>query len=113
LVNEINRGLSPVVLAVVLAHSQGGAIVGSALGRLSSMRGLTVNMAGAAANQNTIRQLGVTMGAWYANPLDAVAMIVGGNGSPMQMFGSVLASPLLFMGCEASPHSRCNNGGAR
>lgn len=97
----------------IFAHSQGGAIVGSALGRLSSMRGLTVNMAGAAANQNTIRQLGVTIGAWYANPLDPVAMIFGGNGSPMQIFGSALASPLLFMGCEASPHSRCNNGGAR
>ena len=96
----------------IFAHSQGGAITASALGRMASMKGLSVNLAGAAANQSTFLRLGVPVNTWKANSLDAVPMIFGGNGNPLQMFGSALASPLLFMGCEASPHSRCSYGGA-
>lgn len=63
------------------------------------------------ADENTIRQLGMTMGTWKANPLDAVPMIIGRNGNPLQMLGSIVASPTLFMGCGVSHHSRCAYGG--
>jgi len=96
----------------IFAHSQGGAISASALGRMASMKGLSINLAGAAANRNTFVQLGIPIGAWKADPFDAVPMIFGRNGNPLQMLGSAIASPLLFMGCQASPHSSCNYGGA-
>ncbi|MEQ1593262.1 MAG: RHS repeat-associated core domain-containing protein [Thiobacillaceae bacterium] len=91
------------------AHSQGGAILGSALGQLSGMKGLTVNMAGAAANQGVVvsaaARAGASMGAFKTNSFDFVTMVIGRNGNPLQMLGATLASPLLFGGRDMSPHS--------
>lgn len=39
------------------------------------------------------------------SPYDAVPNIIGFNGNPLDMFKSLLASPLLFAGPERSPHT--------
>lgn len=68
---------------------------------------------------NTIlAERGITLGDawWKTNPnedirpyldsqFDAVPNIVGMNGNPLQILGSVVASPLLFLGPVWSPHT--------
>jgi RHS repeat-associated protein len=86
----------------VYGHSQGGAMLYRAL-TLGPIQGVSAWFVGAPVPGVNAR----SMGGWLANPNDAVPMLIGGNGTPSQMWGSLMAVPRLFGGCGTSTHDGC------
>ncbi len=93
----------------IVAYSQGGAILSEAAriagGSLSNITG--VQCYGCANNEWVSGQIfaraGITNVNYTSNFFDAVPNIVGLNGNPARIVGSVLAAPWLFT--NSSPHT--------
>jgi RHS repeat-associated protein len=101
--------------ANVTSHSQGTMILNKALSGLrqegKDMRGMHLNYDGAAANILTSKFLAHRIGAkidrFEGHALDPVHNIVGMNTlNPLRIAGSLIASPMLFMDRDTSPHSK-------
>jgi len=96
-----------------VVHSQGGVIFSEAVrfngGNLS--KNSVVFHAGANNQLMTnayLQKAGINSGnkTQYVNShLDFVPNVVGFNGNPLEMWGSTIAAPLLFMGPTISPHT--------
>ena len=106
----------------IVGHSQGTMIATNALNILAesqSIEGFHMISYGSAQNEVTARLIlsarGVSVGSFGNHPFDAVANIVGFNAltkpNPYRLFGSLIASPLLFTESYYSPHSRPWGGG--
>jgi len=93
-----------------IAHSQGGAIFAEAMryvGGDLSANSVTFN---AGANNRWITnriaaEVAVRVDGYSYSVWDAVPSVIGVNGGVFSMLGSVLASPLLFMNENISPHT--------
>ncbi len=100
-----------------IAHSQGGAIFSEAMrfaGGSLSANSVTFN---AGANNHWVTNsiaadVGVQVRGYYYSSWDAVPNVIGMNGNPFSMVGSVLAAPLLFTD-EHSPHTAPTSGWRR
>jgi len=100
-----------------VAHSQGGAIFSEAMryaGGDLSANSVTFN---AGANNHWVTNgiaadVGVQVRGYYYSSWDAVPNVIGMNGNPFSMLGSVLASPLLFTD-NHSPHTAPTPGWAK
>jgi hypothetical protein len=101
--------------ANVTSHSQGTMILNKALSGLrkegKDMRGMHLSYDGAAANILASKLLAHRIGAiidrFEGHALDPVHNIVGMNTlNPLRIAGSLIASPMLFMDRDTSPHSK-------
>ena len=98
----------------VVPHSQGGAITASAVDFVNSTGGGALSNISiacfACANNNavsgaTYAQAGITNVQTRASSIDAVPNIIGLNGNPLEIVGSLLAAPLLLGPPSVSPHT--------
>jgi RHS repeat-associated protein len=96
-----------------VVHSQGGAVFSEAM-RIAGggLSGNSVHFHAGANNRwvtnNIAGQVGVRVNGYSYSAWDAVPNLIGLNGSPISIAGSILASPLLFSG--RSPHSAPTSG---
>lgn len=106
--------------STVYAHSQGTMILNMSIKSLHeqgvSMNGMKTIYHGSAANYFQSKRVNKCVGAFLVDfdghPLDAVHNIVGLNTkNPLRIGGSIIASPLLFVGGKNwSPHTTDNGG---
>jgi RHS repeat-associated protein len=109
--------------STLYGHSQGTILIRNALNMVARKGGdissFTVNFDGAAVNQlgtnlNLKAYGGKALASFSTHPLDAVPNIIGYNAftipNPVRIVGSVVASPLLGVGGEWSPHTYRDGG---
>lgn len=98
----------------VYVHSQGALAMRNAINEMTSagvdMGGMSVHYNGAPVNRRNaerhLQSVGAEMGRFEAHAFDPVPQILGGNTiNPVKITGSVLASPLLFVGNDWSTHT--------
>ncbi len=102
----------------VVPHSQGGAIAVSAVNFLNTTTGSgtlsNISVACFACATNNLvsgriyEQAGITNVQHAGSSFDAVPNIIGLNGNPLEIIGSVLAAPLLLGPPSVSPHTLPN-----
>ena len=103
--------------ARIYAHSQGAIITTNAMEILASKsykfdNGLQVTFNGGAVNYEAAGRVISSVGGSLdpisrqnAHRFDLVPQVVGGNGGLLEILGSILISPALFMGPNVSPHT--------
>lgn len=92
-----------------IAHSQGGAIFAEAMSYAGGSLGANSVTFNAGANNHWVTNsiassVGVQVGGYNYSSWDLVPNVIGMNGNPFSMLGSVLAAPLLFTD-DHSPHT--------